>query len=576
MLKKSNRFLFLIMLLLTLALAACGAQNEDGTETGATPVTTIDSPDVNNGGSENGGTAAATPTTDTANLPPLPALSPGGGGSGGGMGGGGGDTSAIDPESPAPMEGGDGMTMPIFIKNRLENAQFNLNTTLPGAPAPTTVWQQNLNEMAPEQMRDIANRLGFTGPLYTDSWYDQFVQDNPGVWPGPRSYYIFEGSRMLSFYGANISVYDSNAMPNSASWTLMPQDQARPIAEAYLNERGLLDFPYEVVPNPYGGQEIAFFRLVNGVRNTSAEISVAVAPNGNIVSLYIQPFSAFTAVGDYPLISAEEAWQLAQNTPDYLRVFHNIYTDPDTVPQIVDGPSSDYRYWARTYQNGESVTLYFYPTVYLSADGSSAPLVRAGEFTLIASEADLQTMVANSNQNIRLMGIVQGDTPYNQSIQVNSLEIIGDYQDWQSRQGFIRRADGLTYLDTTEGETIIIPGAPADLPDGTEVYVNGPIIEAGEPYGSFVWSGIDKVIVYTEEPVVMDPGLYPTPAPINQVNIDKVELVYNYSYTYLPDNSGPGQTWIQPTWRFTGTTETGELVELLVQAVAPEFLQPAG
>lgn len=71
MLKKSNRFLFLIMLLLTLALAACGAQNEDGTETGATPVTTIDSPDVNNGGSENGGTAAATPTTDTANLPPF-------------------------------------------------------------------------------------------------------------------------------------------------------------------------------------------------------------------------------------------------------------------------------------------------------------------------------------------------------------------------------------------------------------------------------------------------------------------------------------------------------------------------
>lgn len=573
MLKKLYWFTLAIALILT--LVACGSQNGGSPSAGVTPAVT-DSTGTNNG---NGGDAAATPTTDTSNLPALPALSPGGGG-GGGMGGGGEALSesggGIPIEGDGSIGGGDGVDMPIFFENRLENAQFNLNTTFPGVPAPTTVWQQSQNEMTQEQMRDIANRLGFTGPIYTDPWYDQFLQDNPGVWPGPRSYYVFDGSRMLSIYGATVSFYDNNAMPIGTAWTLMPFEQARPIAEAYLNERSLLDFPYEVVMAPYGGQEVSFYRLVNGIRNTTPEISISVAPSGNIVSLYIQPFSAFAAVGDYPLISAEEAWQLAQGTPDYLRVFHNIYTDPTTLPTDLGVPSSEYRYWTRTYTNGENVTMYFYPIVYLLADGSAAPLVRAGEFNLIASEVDIQTLVANSSQNIRLTGVVQGDTPYNQSIQVTSLEVIGDYQDWQSRQGVIRRADGQTYLDTIEGETIIIPNAPADLADGTEVYVNGPSIEAGEPFGTFIWTGIDKVIVYTEDPAIYEPGAYPTPVPISQVNIDKVELVYGYSYSPSPDGNGPGGVWMQPTWRFTGTTDTGELVELLVQAVAPEFLQPAG
>lgn len=574
--RKSYWYAFMMTFLLALALVACGAQNGTGTETGVTPGTTV----TDDSGTNNGNDAAATPTTstdsiNTGNLPPLPALSPGGGGGGDGMGGGGGEALSSDGGIPIEGQGGDGLTMPRFFENRLENAQFNLNTVLPAVPGPTTVWQQGMNEMTQEQMRDLANRFGFTGPLYTDPWYDQMLQDNPGIWPGPRSYYVFDGSRTLSFYGANISYFDNGAMVNVAGWTLMPWEQARPIAEAFLNERGLLDFPYEVVPNPYGGDDVAFYRQVNGVRSTTAEISVSVTPEGKVLAAYVQPFSAFTAVGDYPLISAEEAWQLVQGTPDYLRVFHTIYTDPATIQPYVDPNASEYRYWSRTYQNGEAITMYFYPIVYNALDGS-APLVRAGEFNLAASEADLQLMAANANQNIRLTGTVQGDTLYAQSIQVTSVQVLGDYQEWQSREGTIRRADGQTYLDSIEGETLIIPGAPADLPDGEQVYVNGPIIEAGEPFGTFIWTGIDKVVVYTEEPGVFEPGTFPTPVPIGQVNIDKVELVYTYSYTPAPDDSGPGGTWQQPAWRFTGVTDTGELVELLVQAVAPEYLQPAG
>lgn len=560
----------LLSLLFTLALSACGGQNN--TETGITPDTPTDSTETNNTGMND---AAATPTTNVSALPLLPGLSQGGAATG--IGGGGGEALSADgAPQPLPVDGmggGDGMDMPIYFENRLENAQFNLNTTLPELPTSAAVSQLTQNELSMEQMRDWANRFGFTGTIYTDPWYDQFIQENPGVYPGPRSYYLFDGARMLSFYGANISYSDNNATPTDGIWTSMPFEQARPIAEAYLSERGLLDFPYEIVPNPYGGDEVAFYRLINGVRQTTSEISAVVAPNGSIFSLYVQPYSAFNAIGDYPLISAADAWQLAQDTPDYQRIIHNIYTDPATISTEASAPPTDYRSWPRIFQNGETVTLYFYPIVYKTVDGSGTPLVKTGDFTLIASDADLLAIAANTNQYIKATGIVQGDMRYNQTLQLNSYEIVGNYQDWQYKQGTIRHADGQTYLDTIEGETFLIPNAPSDLPEGEQVYVNGPSIEAD---GTFLWYSIEKVIVYSDEPAIFEPGEFPTPTPITQVNIDKVELIYSMSYIPPVDGNDPGSTWLQPAWRFTGTTDTGELVELIVQAVAPQFLQPAG
>jgi hypothetical protein len=142
--------------------------------------------------------------------------------------------------------------------------------------------------------------------------------------------------------------------------------------------------------------------------------------------------------------------------------------------------------------------------------------------------------------------------------------------EWQSREGTIRQADGQVFLDTIEGETIVIPNAPADLPDGEHVYVNGPAVENG----TFLWTGIDKYVEYTGESAPIEPIMdYPTPTPITAVNIDKVELIYSFSYSYPEDGSGQGNTFMQLAWRFNGRTDTNETVEIIVQAVAPEYLQ---
>lgn len=561
--KRISTLLFLLIFML--ALAACSGQEVADEQVAATPDTAVstDTTDADAPADENTG------PTNSDDLPALPALSSGGG-AGYGMGGGGGGGAALESSVAVsePMPVDDDRMMPYYIENRLENAIFNLNTELPGMPGATTVWQQSNEEMSQEQMQELAARFGFTGPMYTDPWYDQMLAENPGMWPGPRAYYFFDGARTLNLYGAYISYYDGNIAPTDPNWTLLSVEEARPVAEAYLNERGLLDFPYEVIASPYGGQEVAFHRLVNGIATIYPEITVLVVPGNQVLSVYIQPFSTFTAVADYPIISAEEAWALAQTTPDYQRVMQNVFTDPATyqIEPFVD--NGDYRYWPRTYQNGEEITLFFYPVVYTAVDGST-PLVRANEFVVNATPADLQLIADSLNQNIRITGTVLGDVQNAQSIRVTSVEVLSGYEEWQSREGNIRLADGQVYLDTIEGESIVIPNAPADLPDGERVYVNGPAIENGV----FLWTGIDKYVEYTDEPISIDPVDFPTPAPIAEVNIDSVELIYSPSYTFPEDGNGPGITYMQLAWRFNGRTDTNEIVEIIVQAVSPEYLQ---
>ena len=561
--KKTIIFVFLLICLL--ALAACSGQEVAEEQVVATPDTAVATEDNDDDSQE--ADNEETTTTETADLPSLPALSGGAGGYGGG-GGGVGLESSVAVEQPLPVDG-DGL-LPYYIENRLENAAFNLNTELPGLPSTTTVWQEGTAELSQEEMQEVAARFGFTGPIYTDPWFDHYAQENPAVWLGPRSYHLFDGSRTLSFFGASINYHDSTLVAHDPNWTLMPAAEARPVAEVFLNEHGLLDFAYEVIASPYGGEEVAFHRLVDGVPMIYPEITVVVLPDDQILSVYVQPFSVFTAVGDYPIIAAAEAWELAQTEPDFQRVMHNVYADPATfTAEPFLEPAGEYRYWQRTYQNGEEITLYTYPVVYTAVDGSD-PFVRANEFVVAASSADLQLMADNWDQNIRLTGSVQGDVPNAQSIRVTSVEVVGNYEEWQSREGTVRYADGQVYLDTVEGEAILIPQAPDDLPDGERVYVNGPAIDEG----AFLWTGIDKYVEYDEEPISIEPLLeYPTPAPITAVNIDEVELIYSPSYTYPEDGNGPGTTYMQLAWRFNGRTDTNEVVEIIVQAVAPEYLQ---
>lgn len=502
--------------------------------------------------------AIAETTIDPATRPQLPPISDGGviglGGGGGGPGfGGGGDSASMMP-----------------FENRLTEAQYILNAPLPDTPAPLTVYQYPQADAPLAQVKMIAAQMGFTGPIYYDAWYDRALENSEFGWPGPRPYQAFNGAISFNNYGNSFNYFNNGLLAPGSFWQLMPYDQGLPLALTFATENGLLDFPYETGKNPLG-EEISFYRLINGIRNGNAELTITVMENGEILSAYLVPFSVYTPVGDYPIISAAAAWELAQMEPDYRTVTVSILPDPATMTTM-PAPDPRFRSWYRTYQNNDPIFLDTYPQILLPAEPGVPPLIRANEYSLTGDETLLAQIATLTEQNIRLRGTVIGDTPYGQQIRVEQFEVLTSYPEWQFREGTIRRTDTQVFLETTMGETLLIPNAPADLPDGERVGVNGASIEPGEPYRVFNWSNMDRYVEIDFFPE--EPEIFPTPAPITEVTIEQIELIYLISFAYHPEFNGPGVEWLQPAWRFSGRTNTGELIQITVQAIPPEFHAP--
>jgi hypothetical protein len=111
------------------------------------------------------------------------------------------------------------------------------------------------------------------------------------------------------------------------------------------------------------------------------------------------------------------------------------------------------------------------------------------------------------------------------------------------------------------------------LADGERVNVNGWTIEAGNVFN---WNGLDRFIEYdpSVEEISVDSGIY-EPFKIGRVEITSVDITYLYSPVYEEGQVYP-TVLIQPAWRFKGNTDTNEIIEIYVQAVADDFVTTTG
>ncbi|MCB9421084.1 MAG: hypothetical protein H6667_14875 [Ardenticatenaceae bacterium] len=527
--------------------------------------------------------AAPEATPDTGSLPLLPGLS---GSGGSGMGGG------LPGEEPAPLAADSAATSELKFWNPLAEAEYTLNTTLPTEPTIAPVWQQSGTVLSVDDVARFAALFGMTGPVYTEIYpvYEPVpVEPTDGIpteapvdgliFEPPTFYFVFDGQRTLSVYDNNLSYYDQAAAPVDGL-NLLPFDQAAPLAESFLQERGLLDFAYELKTPVWDALTVEFHRVIDGRTVDTAEFSLSFNRDGQIVSLFYNPLNQAQPLGDYPLRTAEAAWQmLVEQGIDYQHSYYFTYPGEGFVqPAPEPLPFEEtYRYWPRTYQDGAAITLYSNPLVYQPVNSDAAPRIQADQFILSGSDEMLRAIANEVGQQVRFSGIVRGSQPGAQTIELTDWERI-EYIDYQYRTGTIRVQDGQTVLETEEGETILIPDAPADLADGEKVNVNGWAIEANEAGNPiFNWLGIDIFIDWEAvEPLPIDPAVDPAvidPYQIKQVTINSVDMIYTLNAIFEEGRSA-ARLLLQPAWRFQGTTDTNEGITFIVQAVADEFLAP--
>ena len=183
----------------------------------------------------------------------------------GGLGGGGG------------AQGTSELSMPGI--DPFSDTTFTLNATLPQEPISGLVTQR-LTETSIDAAfaRQIADQYGFAGPLYIEI----FAANGPSEGPGapPANYIAFDGPRTLRIDPWSIYYYDEAAAAkiNHEKPQILPNAVA--LAEAFLQERGQLNFPYVAEVQPLG--EVFFLRSVDGTAAVEPEISVTLNADGEV------------------------------------------------------------------------------------------------------------------------------------------------------------------------------------------------------------------------------------------------------------------------------------------------------
>ena len=533
--------------------------------------------------------------TEIADLPPLPQLESGNQASG--LGGGGGAATSARPQSGGGGDFAEGQALAadgsFIYTDPFSGTTFLLNATLPTESLLASVLQNKpVDAVTAEQARELANRFGFTGQLYREQYpvFDaEFIEP---VNERPAVYQSFDGPRSLIIDTWGIYYNDTSVVNDFEN--PLPFEQAVPIAEAFLQEHGLIDFEYEV--QQIWGTDVNFVRKIDGQPVNQPEITVGVSNDGRIFFISYQALRNAEMLGRYPLISAQAAWERLQsgavenNIPYSYSVSPELSIAEPAIAIEADPYADQYQFWAHEYAPGDEIHLYDWPIVYLPVDSDAAPRIQARNYVVQADLATLNALAERVGQQTHIWGQIGSD---GDTIELAGWEPFDQTRTPISSPGIISRAgDQVLFTSNDNGLVYLVPDAPTDLADGLEVYLFAWVArDLGQAYPVLDWENIDKVVnipqpdveipvdgPVIEEPIVDEDATF-EPFTYDSFTVNAVSLAYYSTYSWPTNEAGeiqyegPPTIIIQPTWKFSGETETGDFVEFFVQAVDAAHLQ---
>lgn len=526
---------------------------------------------------DNGSQDAAEEPIEVADLPLLPGLQDGGPR---GLGGGG---AAMAESTNAEPVVADMSIMPIFT-DIFSGTEFVLNAPLPERVRSAGVlMREPATSVDIDTARRYADAFGFSGPLYTQP----LPEFEDGFTP-PVTYFAFDGTRMLNMdaYG----VYYSDQSVSFDNMERLPFEQISAQAEAFLQERGLLDFDYEISRGWMN--DVFVYRVIDGRTVNQPEITVSFNDEGQIMFVNVQTLRNLQQLGNYPLRSAEEAWAIVQDGVMKNNLLYNylpVYDDAAVgVSEPAVWPTEEYRFWPREYEAGDTAHIYSWPNVFLAVDGS-APRVTVNQYMLTGDAETLQAIADDSFSMYHIWGVIGAD---GKTLQVEGYEKLAENHEALFLQGSVQReGDQTLFTDDASGDAYIIPDAPADLPTDERLNLFGwATRDIGAEYPVIDWESLDIYIDYSEPEMMPEPMPgYPIDEPVpfepmtyEQFTVNSVELVYAYTYRFPEVPEGeimlryePPTIILQPAWKFSGEADNGDLIEIFVEAVSPEFIEPS-
>jgi len=348
--------------------------------------------------------------------------------------------------------------------------QFTFATVFPTAPDQAVVYQQQLSEpITADLARQAAAQLGVSGELV------QFTGEGGGP-----IYEVHGGGSVVRFLGyADQFVYE--VIPNAGlnnPGEFPPFEQQVTVAEAFLREKGLLEGAYRTEPVQTDPGVVRFVQLLDGrpVQNGVGEsrmgsplqwIDVSVTAEG-AVSTVAYSAHHFQPAGEYPILSAQQAWKRFSASPTGGYGMYAVLSAER---------ASTYRSWVRDYPAGP-VHIYGYAASLQSAEGGEA-LVQFSPYPVTGSVQGMEM-----GKFLHAWGQIVLDEQGHKTFQVEGWELSTLADTYLS--GAIQRQGDTASLQSDDGQWLALTDLPADVPDGEKANLRGVILN-----GALDWSFID-------------------------------------------------------------------------------------
>jgi hypothetical protein len=456
--------------------------------------------------------------------------------------------------------------------------QFILDVDIPSSPGQAAVYLRDApTPLSVEAIKAIAAKLGLQPIVYAPQ-------------PIGPSTPLDEMGYLQAIDGRREVLLERSGIVHYTDWILSPwygdyrspasslpsQEQAVQSASQFLEAASLLDVPY-LVGQP--SSDMVPFRAVvdDGAALLSTFATVSIGSSGQPWSVtYENP--AMQNAGDYPIISAQEAWDLLDAGELSGRVWLQRSSDPLAWDAYPSGVTT---FWLRHYASGQRADIFgklqiSYPvesgaSLYITINGV---LLQGDRGTLEAvAQAYLDQMQDSGDVDapIHVWGTIQEMSGY-QILSIEGWEAgfsMDSMLGWVNAagtpytlHGTIQRQGPSAALLTDGGEALPMPDVPSDLPTGSAVFV-----QAGEIGGTLEWSRIQIDVSQEFNP----------PAQPSEIlaHVEEIQLRYFVpSPDTIPAESAMEFTyrWAQPVWYFSGHTEQGARFEVYVQALSDQFL----
>ena len=300
-------------------------------------------------------------------------------------------TEVVPSESPEPTDEGPLEKFLITLFGDIVQAQtgelgvfgdgeLTLTTAFPDAPTEAVVYEQAVEEVtSPEQAKAFAGQLGIHGEVYQTPYEG-----------GGYNYVVSDGIQQVTIINTTTYfVYTADFGSGvTSSIEPLPLAERASIAETFLKDHGMLDFDYRVNETLSRDNRVIFTRILDDLpllenNAYSPFIEVRLDSAGKITWL-IYSLNKINPIGNYPLRSAQEAWNIVLEDPNDKRVQYNIISPEQSYRTAMPA-------WQRTYPMDQRVDLYSYLTRYESADANGEDWVTADGFTL---EGDLAGLIS--------------------------------------------------------------------------------------------------------------------------------------------------------------------------------------